>query len=50
MPDAWESDHGLNPGVQDHNGTGLSLAFTGVEGYTNLECYLNELAALLTQP
>lgn len=39
MPDAWETAHGLNPNVQDHNGTRLSS-----EGYTNLEVYLNELA------
>jgi len=32
--------------VQDHNGTSVSVAMTGVAGYTNLECYLNELAAL----
>ncbi len=39
MPDAWETAHGLNPNVQDHNGLDLSS-----EGYTNLEVYLNELA------
>ncbi|MDP4820902.1 MAG: fibronectin type III domain-containing protein [Saprospiraceae bacterium] len=44
MPDSWEIANGLNPMVQDHNGTALSLAFTGVPGYTNLECYLNCLA------
>ncbi len=44
MPDDWENLHGLDPQVQDHNGTGLSLELTGAEGYTNLECYLNELA------
>lgn len=44
MPDAWETAHGLNPAVQDHNGSGLSVGLTGVAGYTNLECYLNELA------
>jgi len=47
MPDNWETAHGLNPNVQDHNGTDLSLAETGVDGYTNLEVYLNELADLL---
>lgn len=45
MPDAWELVHGLNPNVQDHNGTTLSVSVTGVSGYTNLECYLNELSA-----
>lgn len=47
MPNAWELAHGLNPAVQDHNGTGLSVACTGVAGYTNLECYLAELADAL---
>lgn len=44
MPDEWEIAHGLDPYAQDHNGTQLSVAFTGVEGYTNLEVYLNFLA------
>ena len=44
MPNEWETANGLNPSVQDHNGTQLSKKFTGVEGYTNLECYLNELS------
>jgi hypothetical protein len=46
MPDAWETSKGLNPAVADHNGTSVSVAMTGVAGYTNLECYLNELAVL----
>ena len=44
MPDSWENTQGLNPNVKDHNGTQLSLKFTGIAGYTNLECYLNDLA------
>ncbi|AEE49863.1 outer membrane adhesin-like protein [Haliscomenobacter hydrossis] len=44
MPDSWENTQGLNPNVRDHNGTQLSLKFTGIAGYTNLECYLNDLA------
>lgn len=47
MPDAFEIAHaalGLNPAINDANGTTLSLPFTGVSGYTNLECYLNWLA------
>lgn len=44
MPDTWETANGLNANAQDHNGTQLSKKFTGVEGYTNLECYLNELS------
>lgn len=44
MPDYWETAHGLNPAVQDHNGTNLSVSITGIAGYTNLECYLNCLA------
>ncbi len=46
MPDSWEIAKGLNPNAQDHNGTNVSVAMTGVAGYTNLECYLNELSAL----
>ncbi len=46
MPDAWETARGLNPNVADHNGTNLSVSMTGVTGYTNLECYLNELAVI----
>lgn len=47
MPDAFEIAHaglGLDPAVPDANGAALSLPFTGVAGYTNLECYLNWLA------
>ncbi len=39
MPDVWETTHGLDPAVPDHNGTALSP-----EGYTNIEVYLNALA------
>lgn len=40
MPNAWETEHGLNPNdAGDRNGTSLSRI-----GYTNLEMYLNELA------
>ena len=45
MPDDWETAHGLDPNVQDQNGTDVSLEMAGVDGYTNLECYLNELAS-----
>lgn len=45
MPDEWERAQGLDPAVAaDGNGLGLSQRLTGVAGYTNLECYLNELA------
>ncbi|MEN9396950.1 MAG: hypothetical protein RLZ81_1480 [Pseudomonadota bacterium] len=44
MPDAWETARGLNPFVQDHNGTQLSMQWLGVPGYTNLEVYLHELS------
>lgn len=47
MPDYWENNHGLNPNVPDHNGTNLSATITGINGYTNLECYLNCLADAL---
>ena len=44
MPDSWESQYGLNPNIPDHNGTQLSVPFTGIAGYSNLECYLNDLS------
>jgi len=44
MPDSFEWVNGLDPAVADGNGGQLSLAFTGILGYTNLECYLNALA------
>jgi pectate lyase len=47
MPDYWETANGLNVNVQDHNGTNLSMSITGVNGYTNLECYLNCLSDAL---
>ncbi|MGC4090449.1 MAG: hypothetical protein QM756_21750 [Polyangiaceae bacterium] len=39
MPDAWETAHSLNSSVADNNGD-----FDN-DGYTNLEEYINELAA-----
>src|SRR5205085_9708080 len=39
MPDVWEAAHGLQPTVADNNGDYDN------NGYTNLEEYLNELAA-----
>lgn len=44
MPDAWELANGLNPAVQDHNGSQLSMSMLGVPGYTNLEVYLHVLS------
>ncbi|NDD30982.1 MAG: hypothetical protein EB084_22230, partial [Proteobacteria bacterium] len=42
MPDAWEVANGLNPSDRlDGNATTLSLSRMGVEGYTNLEVYLD---------
>lgn len=38
MPDSWERSHGLNVGVDDHNGTDLSS-----DNYTNIEMFLNEV-------
>lgn len=40
MPDAWETEHGLNPN-DDSDGAIVSLSG---DDYTNLEMYLNELA------
>ncbi|TAK98152.1 MAG: hypothetical protein EPO07_12285 [Verrucomicrobia bacterium] len=39
MPDSWELEHGLNPNVANNNGD-----FDN-DGYTDLEEYLNDLAA-----
>ena len=39
MPDTWETMHGLNPTVADDNGDADG------DGYTNLEEYINEIAA-----
>ncbi len=39
MPDAWETEHALDPAVADNNGD------FDADGYTNLEEYINELAA-----
>jgi pectate lyase len=44
MPDDFEHANGLNPNAADQNATSLSVRFTGISGYTNLECYLNWLA------
>lgn len=41
MPDAWETANGLNPSVADDKGD-----FDGT-GYTNIEKYINDLAAIL---
>ena len=43
MPDYFEDVNGLNKQVRDGNLTELSLKFTGREGYTNMEVYLNNL-------
>ncbi|MFO0624966.1 MAG: hypothetical protein U0325_05060 [Polyangiales bacterium] len=50
MPDAWERAHGLRPDCFGaHLGTLAANGSNGVagcaQGYTDLECYLNELAA-----
>lgn len=39
MPDEWEVAHDLDPSEDDHNGD------FDADGYTNLEEYLNEIAA-----
>ncbi len=40
MPDAWESEHGLNP----NNASDGAVVSLSADDYTNLEMYLNELA------
>jgi hypothetical protein len=47
MPDEWEIKKGLNPNLSNNNGTELSLPVMGLNGYTNLECYLYELGKKL---
>jgi pectate lyase len=39
MPDTWELEHELDPALADNNGD------LDRDGYTNLEAYINELAA-----
>jgi pectate lyase len=43
IPDWFEDAYALNRYVPDGNSTELSDSFTGVEGYTNIEVYLNYL-------
>lgn len=40
MPDSWETQHGLNPGDNSDRNT------IAGDGYTNLEVYLNSIAAV----
>lgn len=40
MPDAWETEHGLDP-ADPSDGPAIAEG-----GYSNVEVYLNELAAL----
>jgi hypothetical protein len=48
IPDSWETNNGLNPAVAaDAKETSLSVARTGIAGYSNLEVYLNELSDTL---
>lgn len=51
MPDAWESAHRLDPRCPGANATTLAASGGGgvegcTAGYTDLECYLNELSAI----
>ncbi len=43
MPDAWETQHGLNPKLADNNGIALGKVLE-MDGYTNLEVYLAQLS------
>lgn len=45
MPDVWELAHGLNP----RNSSDGNLTADNVNGYTNLEIYLNSLIEEITQ-
>ena len=45
MPDDWEIANGLNPDdASDAIESNLSAKATGVEGFTNIEVYINALA------
>ncbi|MFH1761161.1 MAG: hypothetical protein ABIA63_08670, partial [bacterium] len=45
MPDEWERKNGLNCNdASDANAVDLSSVFTGIEGYTNIEVYINAMA------
>ncbi|EMS32077.1 hypothetical protein C943_01339 [Mariniradius saccharolyticus AK6] len=44
MPDAWETEHGLNPNSYNPNGYNLD------QNYTNLEVYLNSLVSHIMEP
>jgi hypothetical protein len=44
MPDAWETERGLNPNTYNPNGYDLN------PNYTNLEVYLNSLVAHIMEP
>lgn len=44
MPDAWETERGLNPNTYNPNGYNLDSQ------YTNLEVYLNSLVAHIMEP
>jgi hypothetical protein len=43
MPDAWETQHGLNPNAADNNVVVTSAESPAMAGYTWLEMYLNDL-------
>jgi pectate lyase len=48
MPDEWERRYGLDPHAFDANGMTLSRSLLNMEGYTNLECYLEERARIVS--
>lgn len=43
MPDAWESDHGLNPNDNTDAGVIVENEASPYYGYSNIEIYINEL-------
>jgi hypothetical protein len=43
MPDAWETQHGLNPNAADNNVVVTNAESSAMAGYTWLEMYLNDL-------
>jgi hypothetical protein len=48
MPDWWETHHGSDPNVPNHNDLDLAVKYNITPAYPNLELYLNKLSDSLT--
>lgn len=50
MPDWWETHHGSDPNVQNHNDLDLAVKYNITPAHPNLELYLNRLSdSLITK-